>query len=162
LKYTPQKDIVGFGKEGKMKFIGMFAHLTNQENESEGSRRHGEFGLIVEAESPRKAIEMFKARILEFRGNSQFFEGICQIFLVQLFEFDDFPKTRAAMLNYKSIAGDPMMPFISCVAPTDQADWCSIHDWSDNWPSVDGYTEKLFLEFKEEQPKIESGDTSDA
>ena len=132
-----------------MKFIGMFAHMTNQELELEDDRRHGEFSLMVEAESPQRAIDMFKNRILEFRSNSQFFEGVCKIFLVQLFEFDDFPTRRAAMLNYKSIAGDPVMPFISCTVPTDQGDWCSIHDWRNNWPNIDGQMEKLFLEFKD-------------
>ena len=134
-----------------MKFIGMFAHMTNQEEDAEDDRRHGEFSLMVEAESPQKAIQMFKNRILEFRSKSRFFEGVCKIFLVQLFEFDDFPTTRAAMLNYKSIAGDPVMPFISCTVPTDQGDWCSIHDWKNNWPNIDGQMEKLFLEFKEKE-----------
>ena len=132
-----------------MKFIGMFAHMTNQEMEMEGDRRHGEFSLMVEAKTPQEAIHMFKNRILDFRSKSEFFEGVCKIFLVQLFEFDDFPTRRAAMLNYKSIAGDPIMPFISCTVPTDQGDWCSIHDWKNNWPNIDGQMEKLFLEFKE-------------
>ena len=145
-----------------MKFIGMFAHMTNQELELENDRRHGEFSLMVEAESPQKAINMFKNRILEFRSNSDFFEGVCKIFLVQLFEFDDFPTRRAAMLNYKSIAGDPAMPFISCTVPSDQGDWCSIHDWTNNWPNVDGQMEKLFLEFKDKDalPDTEQDTTS--
>ena len=142
-----------------MKFIGVFAHSTNQEKTSEADRRYGEFNLMVDAESTKEAIHMFKNRILEFRRNSQFFEGICKVFLVQLFEFDDFPKTRAMMLNYKSIAGDPEMPIISCTAPTDQGDWCSIHDWRNNWPNVDGQMEKMFLEFKEELPNVEISDT---
>ncbi|MBW1698063.1 MAG: hypothetical protein JRH18_19900 [Deltaproteobacteria bacterium] len=135
-----------------MKFIGIFVHLTNQEQPSEENRRHGEFVLMVDAESPEQALRMFRDRIVEFRENSQFFDGLCKIFLLQLFEFDDFPKARAMMLNYKSIAGDPLMPFINCVAPSDQEDWCSIHDWRNNWPNVDGQLEKLFLEFKAQLP----------
>jgi hypothetical protein len=141
-----------------MKFIGVFAHLTNQEKTSEADRRHGEFNLMVDAKNSKEALHLFKNRILEFRRNSQFFEGICKVFLVQLFEFDDFPKTRAMMLNYKSVAGDPVMPFISCTAPTDQGDWCSIHDWSNNRPNVDGQMEKMFLEFKEEPRNVDFSD----
>ena len=141
-----------------MKFIGMFSHMTNQEQVSEADRRHGEFSLIVEAETPDQAIRMFKDRICGYRKNSQFFEGVCRIFLVQLLEFDDFPKSGAVMLNYKSIAGDPIMPFISCTVPTDQRDWCSIYDWKDNWPEVDGQSENLFIEFKEESARKKIGD----
>ena len=135
-----------------MKFIGMFSHMTNQEELSEADRRHGEFSLMVDAENPEQAIRMFRDRIVDYRKNRQFFEGVCKVFLVQLLEFDEFPKQGAFMLNYKSIAGDPMMPFISCTVPTDQRDWCSIHDWNGNLPEVDGQVENLFIEFKEESP----------
>ena len=132
-----------------MKFIGMFSHMTNQEQVSEADRRHGEFILIVDAENAEHAIHMFRDRIVEDRNSKQFFEGVCKIFIVQLVEFDEFPKRAAAMLNYKSVAGDPMMPFISCTVPTDQQDWCSIHDWKENGPHIDGQVENLFIEFKE-------------
>ena len=132
-----------------MKFVGMFSHMTNQEQVSEADRRHGEFILIVDAENVEQAIHMFRDRIVEDRNRKQFFEGVCKVFLVQLLEFDEFPKRAAAMLNYKSIAGDPMMPFISCTVPTDQQDWCSIHDWNEDRPEVDGQVEDLFIEFKE-------------
>ena len=136
-----------------MKFIGMFSHMTNQDKEAEEDRRHGEFSLIVEAPDPNQAIHMFKQRILDYRNTKQFFDGVCKIFLLQLVEFDEFPKAGAAMLNFKSIAGDPMMPFIGCIVPSNERDWCSIHDWRNNWPEVDGQMESLFIEFKEAPPE---------
>ncbi|MDP2647022.1 MAG: hypothetical protein Q8P24_18965 [Desulfobacterales bacterium] len=107
---------------------------------------------MVDTDRPEQAIRMFRDRIFDYRKHRQFFEGDCKIFLVQLLEFDDFPKQGAFMLNYKSIAGDPLMPFISCTVPTDQQDWCSIQDWKDNWPVVDGQMENLFIEFKAPSP----------
>ena len=52
------------------------------------------------------------------------------------------------MFNYKSIAGDPMMPFIRCSLPNDLADTCRLFDWKNNIPEIDGHTEKLFLQFE--------------
>ena len=43
----------------------------------------------------------------------------------------------------------PLMPFISCTIPTNQSDWCSIREWEDNWPEIDGKKEQLFIEFEE-------------
>jgi len=142
-----------------MKFIGLFSLMSNQEQLDEADRRHGEFSLIVEAEAPDQAIRMFRDRIVYFRNNRQFFEGVCKIFLNQLLEFDEFPRSGAVMMNYKSIAGDPMMPFISCTVPTEHQDWCSIHDWNDNWPEVDGKTENLFIEFDDGTPQKEITDS---
>ena len=96
---------------------------------------------------------MFRDRIVDFRNSRHFFDGGCKIFLNQLLEFDEFPKSGAVMMNFKSIAGDPMMPFISCTVPTEQKDWCSIHDWNDNWPEVDGHAENLFIEFNDNSPR---------
>ena len=141
-----------------MKFIGLFSHMTNQDQLDEADRRHGEFSLIAEAEGPDQAIRMFRDRIVDFRNNRHFFDGVCKVFLNQLLEFDEFPKSGAVMMNFKSIAGDPMMPFISCTVPTDQQDWCSIHDWNDNWPEVDGHVENLFIEFNDDSPKKEITD----
>lgn len=138
-----------------MKFIGLFSHMTNQEQVEEVDRRHGEFSMIAEADGPDQAIRMFRDRIVGFRDSRQFFEGLSKIFLNQLLEFDEFPKSGAVMVNYKSIAGDPLMPFISCTVPTDQQDWCSIYDWNENRPQVDGRGENLFIEFKEEPPRKE-------
>jgi len=132
-----------------MKFIGLFSHMTNQEQPSETDRRHGEFFLIVEAENPNQAIRMFRDLIFNYREKKQFFEGACKIFLNQLLEMDEFPHSGAVMLNYKSVAGDPVMPFITCTVPSDQQDWCSIQDWRENWPQIDGQSENLFVEFNE-------------
>lgn len=141
-----------------MKFIGLFSHMTNQEQLDEADRRHGEFSMIAEAESPDQAIRMFRDRIVGFRNSRQFFEGVSKIYLNQILEFDEFPKSGAVMLNYKSVAGDPMMPFIRCTVPTDQQDWCSVHDWNENWPQVDGEGETLFIEFAEESSRTQMTD----
>ena len=138
-----------------MIFVGLFTHVTNQEQTKEEDRRHGEFSLMAYAETPEQAVQMFHKRIVEYRNDQQFFEGVCKIFLTQLLEFDRLPQNHAFMLNFKSVAGDPIMPFISCTVPTDQNDYCSIHDWRDNQPAVDGKSEQLFVEFKERLPSTE-------
>ncbi|MGD1968797.1 MAG: hypothetical protein PVI32_07500, partial [Desulfobacterales bacterium] len=91
--------------------------MTNQQAEQESERRHGEFNLIVAAEDSQAAVESFKARIIDSREKSDLFEGDCAIYLVHLLEMEEFPSDRARMLYYKSIAGDPIMPYISCSTP---------------------------------------------
>jgi hypothetical protein len=134
-----------------MIYIGEFFHLTNQEEVEERDRRHGEFNLVVETFDTQSAINMFKQRIVEFRQNSEFFMGECKIFFIRLLEFENFPQTRALMLNYKSMAGDPVI----CTIPSDQTDACRIYNWKDNTPEIDGQNENLFLEFKGPIQKIE-------
>jgi len=131
-----------------MYFIGNFVHATNQEEILEEDRRHGEFSLIVSAAEPYQAFPKFKDRIVEYREKSNFFQGDCSIYLIQLFELDTFPVDEAMMLNYKSIAGDPLMPFIRCSLPSDLTDSCRLFDWKSNVPEIDGQTEKLFLKFE--------------
>ena len=138
-----------------MIFIGEFFQLTNQQEIEEVNRRHGEFNLIVEADTPETAIKQFKQRIIEFRRRNEFFEGDCKIYFIRLLEFQNFPRNRALMLNYKSTAGDPMMPFIGCTIPSDQTDSCRIYNWNDNEPEIDGQNEQLFIEFKGKEKMIE-------
>ncbi len=102
-----------------MIYIGNFLHVTNQQEVLETERRHGDFSLIVESDDFDGAVTKFKNRISEFRQTTDFFQGDCRIFFIQLFEFDSFPKTQAMMLNFKSIVGDPALPFIDCLIPTD-------------------------------------------
>ena len=130
-----------------MIFIGKFFYLTNQQEIEEQERRHGEFDLIVEAQEGEDAFMKFKQRIGELREKGDFFQGQTRIFFIQLLEFDRFPRHQALMLNLKSTAGDPLMPFIGCSIPSDQADACRIYDWKNNEPEIDGQNEKLFLEF---------------
>jgi hypothetical protein len=52
------------------------------------------------------------------------------------------------MLNYKSTANDPMMPFIRFSLPSDLTDSCRLVDWKNNIPEIDGQREKLFLQLK--------------
>jgi hypothetical protein len=51
------------------------------------------------------------------------------------------------MINYKSVAGDPVMPFIGCTVPSHETDACRIFDWKNNTPEIDGQNEQLFLKF---------------
>jgi len=133
-----------------MIYIGHFIHTTNQEQVEEAERRHGEFNMAVDAPDAAHALEMFRQQVLYYRRQSDFFEGVCNIYLVQLFEFDRLPDHQAVMLNYKSVAGDPVMPFIRCAIPTSETDACRIFDWQNNQPQVDGEAEKLFLSFGED------------
>ena len=84
---------------------------------------------------------------MTFREKSDFFEGECSIFFVQALEFDGFPNTKPVMTDYKSIAGDPIMPFISCSVPSETNDACRIFNWRDKNPEIDGQDEILFLKF---------------
>ena len=121
--------------------------MTNQQAEQESERRHGEFNLIVEAVDSQAAIESFKSRITESRQKSDLFEGDCRIYIVHLLELEEFPSDRARMLYYKSIAGDPIMPYISCSTPNGATDGCRILNWMKNRPEIDGEDANLFLEF---------------
>lgn len=129
-----------------MIYFGSFLQLTNQQAPSEEERRHGEFTLVVEADNHDAALEKFKTRIRFYRSNSGLFEGTCSIFFTQLLEFVKFPE-EAAMLNYKSFAGDPVMPFIGCSLPDTDDQSCTIYNWEENTLEVGGVGGKLFLEF---------------
>ncbi|MEJ2221974.1 MAG: hypothetical protein P8X80_14305 [Desulfobacterales bacterium] len=131
-----------------MLFIGKFLHMTNQQSTEESQRRHGEFNLIVQAKNSQEAVEYFKERIIDSRENSDLFEGDCAIYIAHLLELEEFPRERAKMLYYKSVAGDPVMPYISCSAPNGETDGCRILNWMKNRPEIDGADANLFLEFK--------------
>ena len=64
-------------------------------------------------------------------------------------EFNKFPASQAFMINLKSYAGDPVLPFIDCAIPSEETDGCKISDWSENQPQIDGQDERVFLEFTE-------------
>jgi hypothetical protein len=131
-----------------MLYIGKFLHMTNQQEVEESDRRHGEFNLIVQAENGQAAVERFKARIIETRESSDLFEGDSSIYIVHLLELEEFPSNRARLLYYKSIAGDPIMPYISCSTPNGETDGCRILNWMQNRPEIDGEDASLFIEFK--------------
>jgi len=130
-----------------MLYIGNFLYLANQQSESEDERRHGEFNLIVEAARHEDAIDLFRERILELRGTSDFFEGNCRIFFNQLIEFERIPNASATLVNYKSVAGSPQMPFIGCTLPSDVADDCRIFHWDESQPEIDGEKGNPFMVF---------------
>ena len=134
-----------------MIYIEDFLYVTDQQEVLETDRRHGEFSLSIDADSHETAVIKFKDRIIEFREGKDFFQGDCRIFFIQLLEFVSFPKTDAIMLNYKSIVGDPFLPFIGCLIPTDESDSCRIFDWSNNKPEIDGVKERLFMEFRDDK-----------
>ena len=131
-----------------MIYVGKFLHATDQQKTKETDRRHGEFNLIIEAENQDIALDKFKERIAEFRETSDLFAGDCFIYMVHLLELEAFPSDRARMLYYKSIAGDPIMPYISCSAPSGDADGCRILNWMVNRPELDGLDTNVFLHFK--------------
>ena len=130
-----------------MIYIGKFLHATNQQETEESERRHGEFNLIIEAENQDAAVDKLKERIISFKQTTDLFEGQCSIYMVHLLELDEFPKDRAKMLYYKSIAGDPVMPYISCSAPSGKADGCRILNWMERKPELDGQDAHLFIQF---------------
>ena len=130
-----------------MIYIGNFLYVSNQQESTEQDRRHGDFTFLVEAENAEEAVQKFRDRILEFRSSGKFFEGACSIFFVKLIEFDQFPRNQALMMNFKSFAGDPLLPFIECAIPADGSDGCKISDWSENIPEIDGKLENAFLTF---------------
>ncbi|MGD8368249.1 MAG: hypothetical protein PVG78_11430 [Desulfobacterales bacterium] len=130
-----------------MIYIGNFLYVSNQQETAEEERRHGDFTLLVEADSAQEAVDQFRERITEYRKDRTFFEGACSIFFVKLIEFDKFPRNRSLLLNFKSYAGDPILPFIECAIPSDSSDGCKISDWSENVPEIDGKAETAFLSF---------------
>jgi len=130
-----------------MLYIGNFIYMTAQQNELEGDRRHGEFNLLVETGDSDAAVDLFRKRIQELRQSSDFFEGECKIFFNQLIEFDRVSDASATLINFKSVAGDPQMPFIGCTLPSDAADDCRIFDWDAGSPAIDGELGDPFIVF---------------
>lgn len=131
-----------------MYFIANFQYVTDQQNATENERRHGVFSMMIQAASSEKALEKFRERLVSFRQSATFFEGQCKIFISQLLEFDRVPDEEAVMLNFKSFAGDPVMPFIGCIVPTESNNACTIHEWDENQPMTEGKEDSLFLSFE--------------
>ena len=129
-----------------MIYIGNFLHVT-QPSDPQTENRHGEFELIVRAGDVQAAIRLFRDRIQRYRGASDFFQGDCRIYFLRLLEFEDLPDGSPVMLNFKSVAGDPLMPHIECAMPTAESDGCKVHDWKESQPEIDGREENLFLRF---------------
>ena len=132
-----------------MIYVGNFLYVSNQGASTETERRHGDFTLIVEADSSNDAITMFQNRISAYKEEQRFFDGVCTFFFIELMEFNKFPKSQAFMINLKSYAGDPVLPYIECAIPSEETDGCKISDWSANIPQIDGKDENIFLEFPE-------------
>lgn len=131
-----------------MIYIGSFLHLTDQEHDLEQDRRHGEFTLFVEASSAEEAVFMFREKIVAYRRSRDFFEGHCEIYFSQLLEFKHLPAKEPVMLNYRSLAGDPVMPYISCSLPSEVTDSCRIVDWDGTRPEIDDKPAMPFLSFR--------------
>ncbi len=131
-----------------MVYIGNFLYLSNRNAAEEAQRRHGEFSLIVQAGDKAAALDLFRRKVEEMRRDSDFFEGSCRVFFNQLLEFDGFPSSEAALLNFKSVAGDPVMPFIGCSMASEISDNCRIYSWQDDEPAVDGVNRQVFMEFE--------------
>lgn len=130
-----------------MYFIGNFQHISDQQAKNESQRRHGSFSMMVSADTMDDALENFRLRLVEFNKSTTFFDGQCTIYLTQILEFDQIPQQEAVLLNLKSFAGDPVMPFIACVVPTEQSNACSIHEWQANQPLTEGRQDSVFIQF---------------
>jgi len=130
-----------------MIYIGKFLYTTNQQAKDETRRRHGEFNLLVSAKDKNAAVAIFKERIDEAQTSTEFFEGDSLIYLIHMLEMDEVPSDRAKMFNFQSVAGDPVMPIISCQAPSGEGDGCRILDWQKNRPGVDGQAATPFMQF---------------
>jgi len=134
-------------KGSAMIYIGKFVYTTNQQAKDETRRRHGEFNLLVSARDKNAASALFKERIDQARTSTEFFEGDSLIYLIHMLEMDEVPSDRAKMFNFQSVAGDPVMPIISCQAPSGEGDGCRILDWQKNRPGVDGQAATPFMQF---------------
>ncbi len=132
-----------------MYYIGNFRYVSDQQNLDEPDRRHGDFSLIVESSSLPKAVDKFRQRIESFRRSTDFFKGHCAIFISNILEFEQIPRDQAVMLNFRSFAGDPMMPHIECTVPSEQSNACSIHHWHGNRPATEGEPEEIFIVFNQ-------------
>jgi hypothetical protein len=132
-----------------MIYIGKFLYTTNQQVKDETRRRHGEFNLLVSAKDKNAALENFKKRIDDARASTGFFEGDSLVYLIHMLEMEEVPSDRAKMFNFQSVAGDPVMPIISCQAPSGEGDGCRILDWQKNRPGVDGQSATPFMQFSQ-------------
>lgn len=130
-----------------MLYIANFQYLTDQQSAKESDRRHGAFSMMVQATTTDQAVSKFRSRLEKFRQSSSLFTGRCIIYLQQIVEFEALPEGEAVLLNYKSFAGDPLMPFISCAVPTEQSNACIIHEWEKRQPVTEGQNDSLFMEF---------------
>jgi hypothetical protein len=135
-------------EEADMYFIGNFQHVSDQEATDENDRRHGNFSMLVDARDLDSAMAKFKTRLIEFRKSTSFFHGQCTIYLTQLLEFENFPTEEAVIVNLSSFAGDPVLPFIGCIVPSEESNSCSIHEWDNNHPTTEGRKDSVFLQFE--------------
>jgi len=131
-----------------MFYFGNFKYLMDQDHPDEKERRHGSFSMMVQTASSEEALNLFRLRLNSFRESTSLFTGECLIYINQLLEFEKFPEEEAVLLDLKSFAGDPTMPYISCVAPTEQSNACTIHHWDKNLPVTENQGDSLFLVFK--------------
>ncbi len=130
-----------------MYFIGNFQHVSHQLAEDENERRHGSFSMMVSADSTNEAMESFRRKLLAYRKSTTFFEGRSTIYITQLLEFEKFPQDEALMINFKSFAGDPVMPHIACSVPTEENNACKIHEWEGDHPITEGRKDTVFVQF---------------
>jgi hypothetical protein len=131
-----------------MYFIGNFQHISHQLADDENERRHGSFSMMVTADKTNDAVEKFRRKLLVYKESTTFFDGRSTIFITQLLEFDQFPQDEAIMVNFKSFAGDPAMPFIACSVPTEQRNACRIHEWDGSQPLTEGQKDAVFVQFE--------------
>lgn len=132
-----------------MYFIANFQYISDQQSNDETERRHGSFSMMVAADTKDQALNKFRQKLSDYRTTTALFQGKCTVYITQLLEFDKYPEAEAMILNFKSFAGDPIMPFISCVVPTAQNNTCNIHEWQGNHPLTEGQKDSEFIHFDE-------------
>ena len=130
-----------------MYFIGNFQHVSQQLSDNENDRRHGSFSMMVSADTTNEALDKFRQKLLAYRKSTTFFEGRSTVFITQLLEFEQLPREEAIMLNFKSFAGDPLMPYIACSVPTEESNCCKIHEWDSGQPFTEGQRDTVFVHF---------------
>ena len=131
-----------------MYFIGHFQYVSDQQAPKENDRRHGSFSMMIETDTTDAALEAFRQRLTRFKALTHLFNGRSTIFITQLLEFDKFPDSEAVIVNINSFAGDPILPSIACVVPTEQSNACRIREWDSNHPTTEGRKDSIFLQFE--------------
>lgn len=131
-----------------MYYIANFQYVSDQQQADENNRRHGSFSMLMAAEDLDAALEKFRLKLVDYKKATTFFEGKCTVYITQLLQLDSIPKDEAMVLNFKSFAGDPVMPHIACAVPTEQSNACSIHEWQDGRPLTEGEQDSVFIHFE--------------
>lgn len=70
-----------------MLYVG---HFSFDELGDEGPR-HGYFTMLAQAEGPEEAVEKFRGRIQQLKGNGDLFNGVRALYVEDVVEIREFP-----------------------------------------------------------------------